>query len=212
MTFTLDDVLRIVLAVVAGGMIGAEREYREKAAGFRTHILITLGAALFTLYSIKIGGPSNNPDRIAANIVTGIGFLGAGSILRNEFGVTGLTTAATIWLTAAVGMGFGGGYYAESAAAMLVILAVLLIFPRVEAVIDRRRSARTYEVVIRLDFKKMSEVEAVFKTCGLHLSNHRHEKTEDSITIVYSVYGAPEKHKLLVENLLEDPEVKCFKY
>jgi putative Mg2+ transporter-C (MgtC) family protein len=211
MTFTLDDVLRIVLAVIAGGLIGAEREYREKAAGFRTHILITLGAALFTIFSIKIGG-TNSPDRIAANIVTGIGFLGAGSILRNEFGVTGLTTAATIWLTAAVGMGFGGGYYAESAAALLLIMAVLLLFPHVEAIIDRRRSARTYQVVIGLDFNKLNEIEAIFKQSGLRLSNHRHEKDADCISCVYSVYGAPEKHKLLVEKLLQDPEVKCFKY
>jgi putative Mg2+ transporter-C (MgtC) family protein len=211
MELTVDEVLRIVLAVVAGGIIGAEREYREKAAGFRTIILITLGAALFTIFSIRIGGPSN-PDRIAANVITGIGFIGAGAIMRNEFGVTGVTTASTIWLAAAVGMGIGGGYYAMTGASMVVIVAVLWIFPYVEARIDRRRAVRTYEVLIGLDFVKLNEVETTFKQCGLHLSNHRHLKTAQGLWCIYSVYGNPEKHKVLVEKFLEDPEVKELKY
>lgn len=211
MELTADEILRILLAVMAGGIIGAEREYREKAAGFRTIILITLGAALFTIFSIRIGGPSN-PDRIAANVITGIGFLGAGAILRNEFGVTGVTTAATIWLAAAVGMGIGGGYYGMTAASMLVIVAVLWVFPYVEAGIDRRRSARTYEVVIGLDLVKLGQIEATFKTCGLHLSNHRHLKSANSYTCIYAVHGDPKKHNALVEKFLEDPDVKELKY
>jgi putative Mg2+ transporter-C (MgtC) family protein len=211
MELTADEILRIVLAVVAGGIIGAEREYREKTAGFRTIILITLGAALFTIYSIRIGGP-NNPDRIATNIITGVGFLGAGAILRNEFSVTGVTTAATIWLAAAVGMGLGGGYYAITAWLMVVIVAVLWGFPYVEAIIDRRRSVRTYEVVIGLDIVKLGQIEATFKTCGLHLSNHRHLKSEKTYTCVYSVHGNPKLHNALVEKFLEDPEVMELKY
>lgn len=211
MVLTLDDVVRIVMAVLAGGLIGSEREYREKAAGFRTIILITLGAALFTMFSIKIGG-SSNPDRIAANIVTGIGFLGAGAILRGEFGVTGITTAATIWLAAAIGMGVGGGYYPETGVAIVVILAVLWLFPYLESEIDRRRSFRTYEVVIGLDFVKLAEVEATFKQSGLHLSNHRHLKIGDKLSCFYSLYGNPDKHKMLVQKFLEDPEVKELKY
>lgn len=211
MVLTLDDVVRIVLAVLAGGLIGSEREYREKAAGFRTIILITLGATLFTIFSIKIGGISN-PDRIAANIVTGIGFLGAGAILRGEFGVTGVTTAATIWLAAAVGMGVGGGYYTETGVALLVIMAVLWLFPFLDAAIDRRRSFRTYEVVIGLDFVKMGEIEATFKQSGLHLSNHMRLKNGDYLSCFYSVYGNPKKHNILVEKFLEDAEVKELKY
>jgi putative Mg2+ transporter-C (MgtC) family protein len=211
MELTAEEILRIVLAVLAGGIIGAEREYREKAAGFRTIILITLGAALFTIFSIQIGGPGN-PDRIAANIITGIGFIGAGAIMRNDFGVTGVTTAATIWLAAAVGMGIGGGYYAISAALMVVVLAVAWGFPYVEVIIDHRRSARTYEVVIGLDLVKLGQIEAAFKSCGLHLSNHRHLKSADSYTCIYSVHGNPKLHNALVEKFLEDPEVKELKY
>jgi putative Mg2+ transporter-C (MgtC) family protein len=211
MELSADEILRIVLAVVAGGIIGAEREYREKAAGFRTIILITLGATLFTIFSIHIGGPSN-PDRIAANVVTGIGFLGAGAILRNDFGVTGITTAATTWLAAAIGMGLGGGYYAQIGVAMLVILSVMWFFPYVEREIDRRRSSRTYEVVIGLDFIKLGEIEAAFKQLGLRLSNHRHLKTGETLSCFYSVYGNPKKHNMLVEKFLEDPEVIELKY
>jgi len=211
MELTADEILRIVLAVLEGGIIGAEREYREKAAGFRTIILITLGATLFTIFSIHIGAPSN-PDRIAANVITGIGFIGAGAILRNEFGITGVTTASTIWLSAAVGMGIGGGYYAITGVSMVLIVAVLWVFPYVEAQIDRRRAFRSYEVLIGLDFVKLNEIETTFKQCGLHLSNHRHLKTASGLWCIYSVYGNPKLHNILVEKFLEDPEVKELKY
>src|SRR5882724_5757237 len=106
MEFNWDIVLRLIVALVIGGIIGAEREYRSKSAGFRTMMLICLGAALFTILSIEIG-EGENRDRIAASIITGIGFLGAGVIFKDENRVNGITTAATIWITAALGMGIG---------------------------------------------------------------------------------------------------------
>src|SRR5215204_307094 len=101
--------IRFLLVILVGGLIGAEREYRSKSAGFRTMILICLGSFLFTTFSIHISGSTN--DRIASNIVTGIGFLGAGVIFQNDNRINGLTTAAAIWVTAALGMGIAGGYY-----------------------------------------------------------------------------------------------------
>ncbi|HQN43268.1 MAG TPA: MgtC/SapB family protein, partial [Anaerolineaceae bacterium] len=92
-----EDLLKIVLAVLVGGLIGIEREYRDKAAGFRTLIFICVGAALFTILSVRLAG-DKDPTRIAASIVTGVGFLGAGVILRDGGRVIGLTTAAAIWL------------------------------------------------------------------------------------------------------------------
>ena len=102
-------IIRFLLAALWGGLVGIEREYRSKSAGFRTMILISIGSCFFTMMSVGIG--PTNPDRIAANIVTGIGFLGAGVIFRGENRINGITTAATIWAVAAVGMGIGGGYY-----------------------------------------------------------------------------------------------------
>ncbi|MGZ5135759.1 MAG: MgtC/SapB family protein, partial [Flavitalea sp.] len=102
-------VLKITIAFFLGGIIGIEREYLNKAAGLRTLILICIGSCLFTIFSILIGVDSR--DRIASNIVTGIGFLGAGVIFKEDNRVKGLTTAASIWVTAAIGMGIGSGYY-----------------------------------------------------------------------------------------------------
>src|SRR5688572_27174223 len=99
--------LRLLLVIIVGGLIGAEREYRSKSAGFRTMILICLGSFLFTTFSIQIGGLET--DRIASNIVTGIGFLGAGVIFKSENRINGLTTAAAIWAVAALGMGIADG-------------------------------------------------------------------------------------------------------
>src|SRR5262245_25187982 len=105
-----DDLVKIVLAVGVGGMIGLEREFRDQAAGLRTLICICVGATRFTVLSARLAG-GNNATRISANIVSGGGFLGAGVILREGGRVIGLTTAATIWLVAALGMGLGGGHY-----------------------------------------------------------------------------------------------------
>jgi putative Mg2+ transporter-C (MgtC) family protein len=103
MTVPLTDteiVRRLLLAAVVGGLLGIEREVRHKSAGFRTNILIGMGSAVFTIMSIAISADGGDPGRIAAQIVTGMGFLGAGAILRTRSGVHGLTTAATIWVNA----------------------------------------------------------------------------------------------------------------
>jgi putative Mg2+ transporter-C (MgtC) family protein len=124
MPITPEDILKLLVAVLLGGAIGLERELHHKAAGFRTITLICIGATLFTLLSIRIptaGGA-------AAAIVTGIGFLGAGVIMHESNRVTGLTTAATIWLSAAVGMGVGAGAYLLSLAGALAALLVVRVF------------------------------------------------------------------------------------
>ncbi len=211
MVFSAEDFLRIALAILVGGLVGAEREYREKAAGFRTITLITLGSTLFTIFSLKIGGPSN-PDRIAANIITGIGFLGAGAILRGEHGVTGITTAATIWLAAALGMGIGGGYYLITIASTPVVLLVLWLFVRIENWIGMHRSVRDYEVIVALNTQKLETIDAIFRSSGLHLKAHRRLKIKEGLSCHWTAYGPPEKHDLLVNRLLEDPEVKELKY
>src|ERR1043166_8297676 len=107
-----DDLVKLLFALVLGGLIGWEREFSDKPAGFRTITLICVGSTLFTIFSLKIGTVSgSDSSRIAAQIVTGIGFLGAGAIIRRGEAVSGLTTAATIWFVASIGMGVGGGYY-----------------------------------------------------------------------------------------------------
>ncbi|MCX6025184.1 MAG: MgtC/SapB family protein, partial [Chloroflexi bacterium] len=106
MTLATEDIVKLLLAIFNGGLIGAEREFRDKAAGFGTLIFICVGATLFTMFSMR-SRPSGDPSRVAANIVSGIAFLGAGVILREGGRIMGLTTASTIWLAAALGMGLG---------------------------------------------------------------------------------------------------------
>jgi putative Mg2+ transporter-C (MgtC) family protein len=141
-TTVSDAVFRLVLAAALGGVIGLEREYRHKPAGLRTNILIALGSALFTLLSLEVGVAAGSPDRIAAQIVTGIGFLGAGAILRSGENIHGLTTAATIWVNAAIGMAAAVGAYGVAASAAAVTLAVLLLIGVIEQFFERRGGQR----------------------------------------------------------------------
>lgn len=140
----LDLVIRLLLAAGLGAAIGLEREARRKPAGLRTNILIALGSALFTIVSIDLASGGGTPDRVAAQIVTGIGFLGAGSIMRNRGSVHGLTTAATIWVNAGVGMAAGSGNYMLATVATVVTLVVLVILPPLEDYFDRRTRKPTF--------------------------------------------------------------------
>ena len=128
--------VRIILAGVLGGAIGAEREIREREAGLRTHMLVAVGAALFTIVSAyawrdfqfsAASGVTFDPTRIAAQVVTGIGFLGAGAIIRQGLSIRGLTTAASLWVVAAIGMASGAGYY--SAAVITTVLVLVSLWP-----------------------------------------------------------------------------------
>jgi putative Mg2+ transporter-C (MgtC) family protein len=143
MTPSLSDaelVQRLLTAAFLGAVLGFERELRQKSAGLRTNILIAVGSALFTLMSYELAGeaPGADPGRVAAQIVTGIGFLGAGAIMRTDSGVHGLTTAATVWVNAAVGVAAGGGEYRLAFIATIVTVIVLLMLYPLEATIDRR--------------------------------------------------------------------------
>jgi putative Mg2+ transporter-C (MgtC) family protein len=131
--------LRLLIAAGLGGAIGLEREIRHKPAGLRTNILIAVGSALFTALSIEISRAGGTPDRISSQIVTGIGFLGAGAILRSEHHVQGMTTAATIWVNAAVGMAAGAGEYLMATVTTAITLIVLAALPPIEAHFERRR-------------------------------------------------------------------------
>ena len=132
--------LRLGLAAILGAALGIERELRCKPAGLRTNMLIAIGSALFTIMSLEISGQfgGSTPDRIAAQIVTGIGFLGGGAILRSGSDVHGMTTAATIFVNAGIGMAAGSGAYAIAMVATLLTLVVLVLLPPVENYFEKR--------------------------------------------------------------------------
>jgi putative Mg2+ transporter-C (MgtC) family protein len=134
----VDLVWRLLLATGLGAAIGLEREFRRKPAGLRTNILIALGSALFTILSISMAHESGTADRVAAQIVTGIGFLGGGAILRSGNSVHGMTTAATIWVNAAIGVAAGTGQFLLATVTTAVTLVVLAVLPPIEAYFERR--------------------------------------------------------------------------
>lgn len=137
------DVLSLILAVVLGGAIGLERQIRGKPAGLRTNVLICLGAAVFTIISKQMAtGQADSVTRIAAQIVTGVGFLGAGAIIRDRGGVHGLTTAATIWLVSSIGMACGAGFYRLAAVSTLIAIVILIGLAQLERPLERYTDKR----------------------------------------------------------------------
>jgi putative Mg2+ transporter-C (MgtC) family protein len=207
-----DFVWKLVLAVIVGGLIGAEREYRSKSAGFRTLTLICLGATLFTMLSELMGG-KGTPDRIAANVVVGIGFVGAGVIFKGDTKVSGITTAAMIWVTAALGMGIGAGFEILSIIACLMILSVLLIFSLLEGWIDRVNQIRNYKIVCSFENETLHRYEQLFKDHHLKFRLSRQTKSaSDMITGEWVVQGSEANHRHFIHQVLKDPTVKAFEF
>ncbi len=151
MISTYDIVLRLLAALLFSGAVGLQRELTGKTAGMRTHILVGVGAALYTLVSgYTFGTTAANADRIAAQVVSGIGFIGGGAILKERGSIKGLTTAAGLWAAAALGMAAGAGLYTMGIAASLVVLLTLVVLRRVEKRVLRRK-LETWSLNVSLD-------------------------------------------------------------
>lgn len=200
--------LRLLLVIIVGGSIGAEREYRNKSAGFRTMILICLGSFLFTTFSIAIGNSDN--DRIAANIVTGIGFIGAGVIFRSGTSINGITTAASIWIVAALGMGIADGYYLLVISATALVLLSLLLFLYVERWMDRINQARYYKITYRYTPELLPQIEKKIATYNLHIKRLKQRKSADTITGTWQLTGSKKAHKRFTEHMLQDTSIVEF--
>ena len=202
--------LRLALVILVGGLIGAEREYRSKSAGFRTMILICLGSFLFTTFSIHISGAES--DRIASNIVTGIGFLGAGVIFRSDNRINGLTTAASIWAVAALGMGIADGYYLLVMISTGIVLASLFLFTRLEILIDLVNRSHNYRIVSHYNPALLYNYEDLFREYHLRFKRMKQTKVGDRITGTWLVQGKEKNHKRFIEHILHDPSVQEFEF
>ncbi|MEM6997968.1 MAG: MgtC/SapB family protein [Patescibacteria group bacterium] len=202
---------RILAAALVGGLIGLEREYHHKSAGFRTMMLISMGAALFTIMGEIIGGPDAESSRISSSIVTGIGFLGAGVILRNGLQINGLTTAATIWLTAAMGIGMGVGEFQLTSLVAVVALAILWLLPRLERAIDNLYEFTEYSVVIRNGDKTESSVIDIFELRAVRIVHVAREKlvSGERVLKVKSMAN-PKEHARLDQDLANSKKVISF--
>jgi putative Mg2+ transporter-C (MgtC) family protein len=205
-------IMQFLLAALWGGIVGLEREYRSKSAGFRTMIMISTGACFFTIMSKAIGEPGN-PDRIASNIVTGIGFLGAGVIFRGgENRVSGITTAATIWTVAAVGMGIGAGYYFAAACASMLIIFVLAVLPYAENQIDKISQTRTY--IIQTNYREgiVPYYEALLTEHKLRFKRTNLVKQGGIIIITLDVQGSAKNQDSFCIEVSKDELVQKFEY
>jgi putative Mg2+ transporter-C (MgtC) family protein len=206
-----DEVLKLLLSLLLGGLIGFEREYRDKAAGFRTVIFICLGATLFTLISRNFSASADDAV-IAAQIVTGVGFLGAGTILRDRGRIVGLTTASIIWLAAAVGMSVGVGLILLAVSTTAVALLVLWLFPAFENWIARVHGERMYSIVCANNPTAYAAVEKIFKSSGMRAVGSRKNKKDDLVVSDWLASGPPGEHHQLVDKLLASPDVKEFSF
>ncbi|HEX5177855.1 MAG TPA: MgtC/SapB family protein [Gemmatimonadaceae bacterium] len=210
----LELLIKLLVAVVLGGAVGVEREMSGKPAGLRTTILICVGAALFTHLSVAIGLVSQTPagqpygdvTRIAAQIVTGIGFLGAGAILHERGSVVGLTTAATIWVVAAIGMGVGAGAYAEAVGTTIMVCLVLIGLRPIERklVMVRRTVTATLRVAPNTDF---ATFEDAFRDSGVHVRSRRTYDHVGDRTFELTLVGPSKRFDVLVDVLRRRQDV-----
>jgi putative Mg2+ transporter-C (MgtC) family protein len=189
-------IARLVVAVLLGGAIGLERQLRHKPAGLRTNMFICFGAAMFTVLSDQLaGGYGGDHTRVAAQIIPGIGFIGAGSILHSRGSVVGLTTAATLFVVASVGMAAGGGLYMTALFATIVILIALALLGRLERQFAMKSMLVTYEVTGDTAEKVLVEANRLLDESKNTMQNVRVAGAAGHVRVMFSVDGPHEDHE-----------------
>jgi len=186
----LDLLLKIGTAVVCGGAIGVEREFSHKPAGLRTNILICVGSTIFTVASLAIMGERGAPGRIAAQIVTGVGFLGAGTIIQGRGGIHGLTSAATIWVVAAIGILIGLDRYLGAVSAAAIVIAVLWLLRKPEEYIGRRLTVGRLRIVADDSGEVLERIAKVFHEHTTSMDDIRTSRTDEEGRVAISI-GVP---------------------
>lgn len=204
-SFVYQDLFLIFISIVIGLIIGWEREYRNKTAGLRTLMLVSVGSCIFTILSLKIG--VENPDRLAANIITGIGFLGAGAIFKDENKINGITTACTIWVTAAMGMCIGSGHIYLAIISASVVFFVLWNLLALEKWIDYKHKISDYKITTVYHPETLHQFEKLFTEYHLMYSQITLSKTENIIMIHWRLEGNNKYHKQLEQHLLNDASI-----
>jgi putative Mg2+ transporter-C (MgtC) family protein len=193
---------RMLMACAMGGVVGMEREWRHKASGLRTNMLICMGAALFTMLSAVVAGDNSpNKAQIASNIVQGIGFLGAGLILHTRNRVLGLTSAATVWVVAAVGMACGAGLYVEAAIATLIVYCALRFIGMLESRSVWKRYPMLYEVRGSDQDTMFAAVLAVLDREHLRLNIVERDKVGSLERVTFTLSASSARHKKLLAEL-----------
>jgi len=204
-----NELLLIFFSVLLGLCIGAEREYRNKSAGLRTFILVCFGSCLFTILSIKIG--VQDPDRLAANIITGIGFLGAGVIFKGDNKIDGITTATTIWATASIGMAVGSGYVYLSLLGTVLVLLILSSLTYFQNFIDKNHKIREYRITVS-DKKDLEYCEILFKASNLKSMIIKQQFSKENLITTWRLTGKNHHHETFINQMMDDDKIISFSY
>ncbi len=192
---------RLIVAAILGGLIGLEREFKHRAAGLRTNMFICFGAAMFTLLSERLAGVPSDAARIAAQIIPGIGFIGAGSILHTRGLTTGLTTAATLFVVASVGMAAGGGLYLTAMFATGLVLLALFALGHMEETFNIKVLLSSYEVTGASVDEISIEVNRILESYHRLMKNVCSGSTGDHVRLQFDVDGCKREQKELLQQL-----------
>jgi len=200
-----NELVKIAVAIVCGGILGLERQYKNKTAGFRTIIVICLGSTIFTMVAQHAGQVAN------INIVTGIGFIGAGVIFKDNIAVSGLTTAAVIWISAAIGMAVGSGNYMLALVSTILTLTVLILFSMLEGYIDKVHRDKLFVIEFTNgDYKNLEDIRSLISAHYLTSQTTQISKKDGCLQAAIWVTGHRKNISKLDQDLLQLPEVKSF--
>jgi len=204
-----NELMLIFISVVIGLIIGAEREYQNKSAGLRTFILVSFGSCIFTILSIEIG--VENPDRLAANIITGIGFLGAGVIFKDDNKIGGITTATTIWATASLGMAVGSGHIYLGLLGTVLVISILRVLIYLQEFIDNYNKIRDYRIVTtnKEDFEYCKKL---FQDHRLKYTLTKQQSTQGSLATTWRLTGNNRNHDTLIIDLMSNDRINAYQF
>jgi len=206
----LELLLQLGLATLCGGWIGLEREFSGKPAGLRTNILICVGATLFTSLSIVMSLGRGDPARVAAQILPGVGFIGAGTILHTRGSVTGLTSAATIWVVAAIGMALGARAYTEAIGTTLLVMLVLSGLGRVERIVARGTTETHLLVHARPEATMLADLESLVRRTGLDIQRTATRQENVDLVIEFDLRGPKRLHNEVLASVVRHPGVRTL--
>ncbi len=208
-TKATNEFVLIFISLIVGMIIGTEREYFNKSAGLRTFVLVSFGSCIFTILSAKMGMGSD--DRIAANIITGIGFIGGGVIFKDENRISGITTATTIWATASLGMAVGSGFIYLGLFGMALVIIILNSLIFIQSFIDKYHKIRDYHIIIS-NYDELSYCKEIFKKHHLKHEIIGEIRKEGFIDVEWRISGRNENHKLLVQEIRNNTKIIGFEY
>lgn len=213
-----DFIFKLLLALLLGGVVGYERENKIRPAGFRTHILVSVGSALVQIISInyfkKMGIPNLDPMRLGAQVISGIGFLGAGTILKEGASIKGLTTAASIWSVACIGLAAGTGLYIEATTATILIFVALRTFKRLEGIITRGKKFSEVAITTKNIPGMLGDIGKTLGAMNILITSVNMEAHDDEMIIITMNLEKPYEmtNEKILEGLMEIKGIKDAKF